>query len=71
MSWDGYRLKFAYRDAVIEICVNKENATFTLASGESISFAVGEEKVTLDTKSRVYNARVEPLNANLLSKEQQ
>ncbi len=53
-EWKGYRTKFAYRGALLEICVTHEKAVFTLISGDSMQFRVGDKKVRLDAQCQVY-----------------
>ena len=55
-AWESYQLKFAYRNAVMEICVNHEKTVFALIQGNSVSFKVGETEVRLDTGNRTYEA---------------
>ena len=51
-AWEEYSLNFAYKNAVMKITVNAQNALFELISGNSITFTVFGEKVTLNNENQ-------------------
>lgn len=53
-AWDEYNCKITYRDAVVDITVNKEDAKFVLVSGDSMSFKVGDTKVCLNNSENTF-----------------
>ncbi len=60
-NWDSYSINIAYRGAIMEIDVNKSTATFTLISGETLSFKTEKEKVELTKLNSVYSCKTDVL----------
>ncbi len=57
-EWNSYCLKLIYRGARMEVKVDHQNATFTLLSGEELSFSVGETTVTLDASNKSFTEQL-------------
>lgn len=57
-AWDSYKCRIAYRDAVMEVKVGKEEAVFTLVSGDELSFCIDNEEVKLTKNASVFNCGV-------------
>lgn len=53
-EWEGYQLKLAYQGARIKVKVGHDKVTFTLISGDRISFKVGEKSITLNREENEY-----------------
>ncbi len=57
-AWKSYSCRFAYRNALMEIKVEGDTATFTLIEGESLSFATDEQNVTLSASAPTFTCKV-------------
>ena len=57
-AWNSYCLKLIYRGARMEVKVNHEEATFTLLSGESLSFKIKETDVTLSADNKSFVSQI-------------
>lgn len=57
-EWTSYKCRIAYRDALMEVKVEREKAIFALVSGEKISFRTDDEVVILTKSSPVFTCKV-------------
>lgn len=53
-AWTSYKCRIAYRDAMMEVQVGKEEAQFTLITGDELSFRVSDKEVTLTKADSVF-----------------
>ncbi len=60
-AWNSYKTKITYLNSTVEIFVNKDEASFVLACGDTISFRVWENDIKLDNTNPNYVCKVKVL----------
>ena len=53
--WDSYNCRIVYKNAKIEVTVDKIKANFKLISGNNFRFTIGDKKIELSINSKEYS----------------